>query len=77
MEFIIKKKKKLMISAWVCSMWSERSTLHINIVRDWLFVFVLMLLPIQIERTVFLGGEPMHRLLYPLLLRGMCFVSRV
>ena len=38
-------------------MWGEWGPLHSDIVLDWLVVFVLVLLSIEIEGTVFLGGE--------------------
>lgn len=41
----------------MCSMWSEWGALHTDTVFDWLLVLVLVLLSIQIEGTVFVGGE--------------------
>lgn len=58
-------------------MWGEWDALHTDIVLDWVVLFVLVLLPIQNERAVFLGRKSLCWLLRPLLVWGLCFVSGV
>lgn len=65
------------IGLYLGSMWSEWSTLHIDNVFDGLLMFILLLLSIQVEGSVFLGGKSMPWLFRPLLLWGMRIVSRV
>lgn len=74
---MLKKKGEKLIIDNKCSLWSEWSTVHVDAVFDGLLVLVLVLLPIEVEGPIFLGGKSLHRLLCPLLLRGMCLVSRV
>lgn len=62
---------------YACSLWSKRDYLQFDAVFGGLLVLVFVLLSIQTERAIFVGGEALHRLLRPFLLRGMCFVPRV
>ena len=55
----------------------EWSTLHAFTMCDRLFLLVLLLLPLQNERTILLGGDPMRGLPCSLLLWTMRNVSRV